>query len=519
MSLDPLSIQGGRFSERSLSTQNILQQSSHVVPFQPALDQCSCFSFHHQVCPLFFSLSLLKLPPPHTYNMYLYMLLSLLLSHLTRAISIPNPPPPTTPLQSGKVCTVLAHGNQTDDTPQILSAFESCNNGGTVVFPASENYWIATRLNPILQDVSVEWAGVWTFSDNLTYWRENGYPVAFQNHHAGFIITGDRIHINGARADGNGTGGIFGNGNAWYNAEHNVTQPGRAFPFVFWNVSHVKVEHFFVKDPALWSLNIMNGTDMWFDDITNNATALDAPFGTNWVKNTDGFDTMDAYNIRLTNMVYQGGDDCIAIKPRSYNIVVQNITCHGGNGIAIGSLGQYLEDSSVANIIVRDVTLLPHNDYLSNAAYIKTWIGVPTNQSSYESAGVPRGGGWGVVENITFDGFRVLGANIGPDITQTSGDTTPATHAGTSKMLVQNIIFSNWIGWVRPNGPGYVQGGVEPNTTASISCSTVYPCRSIIMQNVKLSYGENGTVIPEPVGTCRYVADGGVLGMEGQGCG
>lgn len=69
----------------------------------------------------------------------------------------------------------------------------------------------------------------------------------------------------------------------------------------------------------------MNGTTMWFDDIYVNNTALDAAFGDNWVQNTDGFDTMDAYNIRLTNFVYQGGDDAIAIKPRSYNIYVQNV--------------------------------------------------------------------------------------------------------------------------------------------------------------------------------------------------
>lgn len=81
----------------------------------------------------------------------------------------------------------------------------------------------------------------------------------------------------------------------------------------------------FIKDPPLWSLNIMNGTNMWFDDIFNNATSVDAPYGTNWVANTDGFDTMDAYNIALTNFVYQGGDDCVAIKPRSYNIYHQNV--------------------------------------------------------------------------------------------------------------------------------------------------------------------------------------------------
>lgn len=62
--------------------------------------------------------------------------------------------------------------------------------------------------------------------------------VEFQNHRAGFVITGERISINGY-----GTGGIFGNGNAWYNAEKTVTLVGRPMPFVFWNVTDVTVEH------------------------------------------------------------------------------------------------------------------------------------------------------------------------------------------------------------------------------------------------------------------------------------
>lgn len=60
-------------------------------------------------------------------------------------------------------------------------------------------------------------------------------------------------------------------------------------PFVFWNVSDVTVKQFFVKQPPLWSCNIMNGTDMWFDELLCNATASQAPYGVNWVQNTDGF--------------------------------------------------------------------------------------------------------------------------------------------------------------------------------------------------------------------------------------
>ena len=65
------------------------------------------------------------------------------------------------------------------------------------------------------------------FSDNLSYWRNNSYPIAFQNHHAGFILTSDGVHI-----DGYGTGGINGNGDVWYTAEAGNTS-GTAYAFCF----------------------------------------------------------------------------------------------------------------------------------------------------------------------------------------------------------------------------------------------------------------------------------------------
>lgn len=78
---------------------------------------------------------------------------------------------PTLPRSNGQTCTVLAHGNETDDTPQILSAFQECNNGGTVVFPEDQNYWIATKLNPVVEDVTVEWRGSWTVRGNSRFFH------------------------------------------------------------------------------------------------------------------------------------------------------------------------------------------------------------------------------------------------------------------------------------------------------------------------------------------------------------
>lgn len=129
------------------------------------------------------------------------------------------------------------------------------------------------------------------FSEDLDYWRNNSYHIEFQNHAAGFILTGDHIRI-----DGHNVGGIDGNGQLWYydergNSTVGATRPGRPMPFVFWNVSDVTVKNFYIVQPQLWSINIMNGTNMVWDNIYVNATSPEAPLGYNWVQNTDGFST------------------------------------------------------------------------------------------------------------------------------------------------------------------------------------------------------------------------------------
>lgn len=69
--------------------------------------------------------------------------------------------PPRSPAASGKTCTLIPKGAGQDDVPQILEAFEECNNGGTVVFPENSTFYIATVLNPVIYDVTVDWKGTW----------------------------------------------------------------------------------------------------------------------------------------------------------------------------------------------------------------------------------------------------------------------------------------------------------------------------------------------------------------------
>lgn len=59
-------------------------------------------------------------------------------------------------------CTVLANGGTTNDVPNILKAFSKCGNGGDIIFPENQNYYIASKLNPVVNDVNIDWQGIWT---------------------------------------------------------------------------------------------------------------------------------------------------------------------------------------------------------------------------------------------------------------------------------------------------------------------------------------------------------------------
>ena len=75
-------------------------------------------------------------------------------------------------------------------------------------------------------------------------------------------------------------------------------------PFVWWNASDVTVRNFYVVDPPLWAINLMNVTNAWFDNIYVNATSPQQPAGKNWVVNADGFGiSSHAQSVWLTLIV------------------------------------------------------------------------------------------------------------------------------------------------------------------------------------------------------------------------
>jgi galacturan 1,4-alpha-galacturonidase len=158
----------------------------------------------------------------------------------------------------------------------------------------------------------------------------------------------------------------------------------------------------------------------------------------------------------------------------------------------------------VTNVEIDNATILKGGaqNNIGNAVYIKTWVGelVSGGDRDYESDYLPRGGGWGDVRNLLFTNFDVRGAKNGGVVTQNSGDN--GTAAGTSNMLVSNVVFANFTGWL--------DEGRE--TVASVSCSERRPCYNIDYVAYDLQTGVNGTGVGKA--SCKWVEDGGVHGVD-----
>ena len=74
-----------------------------------------------------------------------------------------------------KQCTVTANGGNVSDVSNILHAFSVCGTGGNIVFPEDQNYYIASKLNPVVNDVRIDWRGIWTVRQSFYIERESMY--------------------------------------------------------------------------------------------------------------------------------------------------------------------------------------------------------------------------------------------------------------------------------------------------------------------------------------------------------
>ncbi|KAJ3781190.1 pectin lyase fold/virulence factor [Lentinula aff. detonsa] len=366
-------------------------------------------------------------------------------------------------------CTVSPLGDGRDDTDQVLAAISQCGTNGTITLTEG-SFNITRKMNWELNSARVHLFGYLNFFPDVEYWlnMSNTYQVVFiQSQSSWFVVTGSDFEI-----DAHNSGGIQGNGQIWWDFFSNRTREdgdGRPVALTLFNVTRGTVRNFLIESQPFWCNCVAESEDVLYDGMLCNATNTNPKFaGTNLVPNTDGIDTYRSNNVTLLNWDITCGDDCLAIKGNSTNLLVRNVTCNGGNGIAFGSLGQYANLSDIVeNVYMEDLKMvrLPASvqPNMGTGVYFKTWTG--------EVNGVPPtggGGGTGHVRNVTIQNVNVDQVDIPVHVYQTNGGSASET---PSTLMFSGLHFDDWTG----NATG--------NTIVEFVCSPAVNCTDLTFES------------------------------------
>ncbi|KAI9285671.1 pectin lyase fold/virulence factor [Umbelopsis sp. AD052] len=381
-----------------------------------------------------------------------------------------------------KTCRLYPAGNGTDDTPNILKAFQQCGVNGTIIF-TNHTFQIDQVMNTTnLYNCDVHIHGTLLWSTNITYWVNNLLPVQFQNLSTSWLFGGKDVRLHGY-----GHGTLDGNGQVWYDWNQNRTNaPGRPMTFIVYNSDNVIIRGLRIVQAQFWSMMVTTSKNIVITDMYVNNTSN----STSTTVNTDGIDVWRADNVTISRWNITCFDDAVAIKGNSSNIYVSDIYAYRTTGFAIGSIGQYAERPDyVTNVTMERITL---EDGLSYGAFVKTWSGV--------SSGVPPnggGGGGGHVQNVTFRNFNIS-CPIPIVVTQCTFYATKGNprKCDTSTLSIDNVTWENIT-------------ALATNDFANIHCSSAAPC-NLKWNNVSII----STWEPASV-RCANIANQNLTGIEG----
>ncbi|ESK92247.1 glycoside hydrolase family 28 protein [Moniliophthora roreri MCA 2997] len=391
-------------------------------------------------------------------------------------------------------CVLTPLGDGFDDTDQVEAAIAKCGQSGLTTFEPG-TYNITRKMTWELRDAQVDLRGILKFKPDIEYWlnAENTYRVVFiQSQASWFVVTGNNFVI-----DGHSEGGLDGNGQIWWSYFANRTRQdgdGRPISFTINNATNGIVRDFRIEAQPFWCNTVSHSKNITYDGMLCNATNQDPLYaGKNIVPNTDGINTYRSDEVTMLNWDITCGDDCLAIKGNSSNVVARNIMCRGGNGIAIGSLGQYSNLSDlVENVLLENATLRRIDSNIQpnmgSGVYFKSWTG-----SVNGAPPTGGGGGGGFVRNLTARDVVLDRVNNPLHLYQTNGG-----HSGDlpSQLMFSDLRFENWT------------GTALTNKIVDIECSSAVGCSDIQFSNFEVT----GPANQLPRYICRNVS--GLSGLE-----
>ncbi|KAJ7193822.1 pectin lyase-like protein, partial [Mycena pura] len=362
-----------------------------------------------------------------------------------------------------QTCTVHPSRNFTDDSPAIVDAFSLCGQGGRIEF-LNETYWIEKVMNTTgLNDVVIDLRGTLLWSAaNISYWLANSLPLGFQNQSSAWFLGGNNIVF-----DGHGYGTFNGNGQIWYDFAKGASNlAGRPHALTIWDTHHSIFTGIRFVQSQMWTMTLASSSYVDMVDIFVSSTSNDSQS----TLNTDGADTLDSHHINFRRWEVHNGDDSIAMKRNSSDILIEDSAFYTGTGVAIGSTGQFPGQFEVIErVLTRNCSFIG----TTFVGYIKTWTGV---EKGFPPNG--GGGGTGVWTDSTFSNIRTQVAQI----TQCTSFEGDVGDCDTSTMQISNITWSR------------LHGSLLVSTIASLSCSGAAPCQDLRILDSNFTFATNTTV-------------------------
>ncbi|CAK5284442.1 unnamed protein product [Mycena citricolor] len=375
-------------------------------------------------------------------------------------------------------CTLTALGAGKDDSPQFLSAMQSCP---LVTVPSSTTLNISSPLNMTgLSNRHLNLQGTIKFNPNVAFWTAHGFPFTFQTQITFWILGGTNIQIDGG-------GVIDGSGQVWYDGFAKSSSLARPIILTLFQATNVIIQNVRMINSPEWFNFVNEGKNVTFNNV--NLTAVST--SKNPAKNTDGWDIYRSDTVTIKNSFINNGDDCVSFKPNATNMIVSHLNCNGSHGISVGSLGQFagmfdIVENVIAEFVCPDIQWLyilnPASSSVTmsnaqNGARIKAWAG----------AGV----GSGIVKNITFSNF--IESNVDHPIVIDQCYMTSASDCtkNPSNVFIQDVFFNS------------ISGTGSSATVATLSCSPGARCSDVNVNNITLT-GKKKTQY-----TCQNVQLGG----------
>ncbi|KAL6225262.1 hypothetical protein ACLB2K_004113 [Fragaria x ananassa] len=176
--------------------------------------------------------------------------------------------------------------------------------------------------------------------------------------------------------------------------------------------------------------------------------------------NNDGIHVQKSCGVTILDSKIATGDDCVSIGPGTTNLWIENIVCGPGHGISIGSLGKDQQEDGVQNVTVRTATFTG----TQNGVRIKSW-GRPST---------------GFAKNILFQHAVMINLQNPIVIDQNYFPGEKGCPGEVSGVQISDVTYQD------------IHGTSATEVAVKFDCSSKYPCSKNTLDDVKLSYKNQG---------------------------